>query len=116
MDTVVQMTDLKTFMSMPQSIFLQSGNTNYALGCMLTYYFFHLDGEGDASRMKAYLQELQSGVKELTARQKLLDGRTYKKLSEDFSKGMRKYGIKIKCKEVLESKEGEEKTEAGDEG
>lgn len=108
----IKMTDLKSFMSMPQSSFLKSPNTNYGLGCLLTYYFYHLDGKGDAARMKAYLKELQSGTKEPQAREKLLDGRTYTEVGEDFAKGMRKYGIKIKCEKSVEPKE--EEAEAGD--
>lgn len=92
----ITMIDMETFMSMSQDRFMSNANTNYALGCMLTYYFYHLDGAGDAARVKAYLKELLAGVDEAKAREKLLDGRTYVQMGEDFAKGMRKYSIKIK--------------------
>ncbi|MES2705324.1 MAG: hypothetical protein V4726_01860 [Verrucomicrobiota bacterium] len=92
----IQMIDMESFMAMSQDKFMTNGNTNYGLGCMLAYYFYHLDGNGDAARVKAYLKELLAGVKEEKAREKLLDGRTYVQMGEDFAKGMRKYSIRIK--------------------
>lgn len=92
----ITMPDLQSFMGMSQASFMKKANVNYGLACLLTYYFYHIDGEGDAARMKAYLKELQAGVPEDKARAKLLDGRTWTQLGEDFAKGMRKFTIKIK--------------------
>lgn len=94
----ITMVDLETFMTMSQGTFMKNGNTNYGLACLLTYYFYHVDGEGDAARMKAYLKDLQAGIPEAKAREKLLDGRSWTQLGEDFAKGMRKFTIKIKYK------------------
>ncbi len=46
------------------------------MGCLLTYYWYHQDGKGDAARIKEYLKLLQTGVSEEQAREKLLNGRS----------------------------------------
>ena len=95
----ISMPRLEKFMTMDQREFLFKANKNYGLGCLLTYYFYHEDGEGDAARIKAYLKALQDNVKELKAREHLLAGRSWEELEKDFAAGMRKSGIKLEFKD-----------------
>ncbi len=94
---------------------------NYGFSALLFYYFAHLDGKGDGARLKRWMRELQEtqrmGVKvradaspaELEAARrklstmradyhydKLLDGRSWSELEEEFSKKVKKnLGIEV---------------------
>jgi hypothetical protein len=93
--TDLKMPRLERFMTLTYREFLSNSRLNYGIGCLLTYYWYHQDGSGDAARIKEYLKALQAGVAEAKAREKLLDGRTWEQLETEFTKGMRKAGVKI---------------------
>lgn len=98
------MVDLETLMALtPQqwAAELQSarGANNYLSALILTYFFYHFDGEGEAEGMKAYLQaaeQMQRGddVQKLVGTH-LLRGRSYDELQEELIRAFRKKGIKI---------------------
>ncbi len=87
---------LKNFMSQTYAQFVSNPQFSYGMGTLLTYYFYHLDGRGDAARIKAYVQALQDGSPEPSAREKLLDGRSWSQLEAEFTAAMTKLGIKVK--------------------
>jgi hypothetical protein len=72
---------------------------NYGSAGLLTYYFYHLDGNGDAANIIAYLREIEnvkSNEEEQAAVKKhLMRERTYAQLGEDVKKALRKEGIDI---------------------
>ncbi len=72
---------------------------NYGSAGLLTYYFYHLDGKGDAVNVIAYLREVQnakSAAEEQAAVKKhLMRERTYAQLAEDVKKALRKEGLDI---------------------
>ncbi len=94
--TKIILPPLKEFMLQEYSNFTGSrGNINYGCGMLITNYFFHLDGEGDGKRVKAYLKALHGGKDAEKSLDILLDGRTFQKLEEDVSKGWSRKGIDI---------------------
>ena len=95
----ITMPRLKAFMTQSYQSFTSDSNFNYGVGCLLTYYFYHQDGTGEAERIKRYLDALQRGVAENAAcDQFLLDGRTWEELEEEFRKGMRRFSVRIEYK------------------
>jgi len=76
-----------------------SATENYGSAGLLTYYFYHLDGRGDAANIIAYLREVQNakGAEEEQAAVKkhLMRERTYAQLAEDVKKALRKEGLDI---------------------
>ncbi len=58
---------LEQFMNQSRMEFQQAqgkaGHFNYAFATLLTYYFLHLDGKGDAAPITAWMQHLQSTPK-----------------------------------------------------
>lgn len=91
----LKMPSLERFMTLSYGEFLANSRFNYGMGCLLTYYWYHQDGKGDAARIKEYLKALQSGVPEIKAREKLLDGRTWDQMEDEFAKGMKRMGVKL---------------------
>jgi len=71
-------------------------NFNYGFGLVLTTYFLHLDGDGDAKRVKEFLKALRAGKTREDALKVLLDGRTYEEMEEAISKGWKRKGVEIK--------------------
>lgn len=72
---------------------------NYGSAGLLTYYFYHLDGKGDAANMIAYLRSLETvknnEEEQAAVKTHLLRERTYAQLAEDVRKGLRKEGLDI---------------------
>jgi SLA1 homology domain 1, SHD1 len=96
LSTKIVLPPLKEFMLQEYSNFTGSrGNINYGCGLLITNYFFHLDGEGDGKRVKAYLKAIHDGKNAEKSLDILLDGRTFEKLEEDVSKGWSRKGIDI---------------------
>jgi hypothetical protein len=56
--TKIQLPPLKDFMFQEYDAFLENPKLNYGCGLLITTYFFHIDGAGDAKRIKAFLQKL----------------------------------------------------------
>lgn len=63
-------------MNMPYSQFTgENANLNYGLAALMAYYFYHMDGKGDARRIKNYMKAIQSGTSERKLRNSsLTDG------------------------------------------
>ena len=97
--TDISAPDLKSFMTMDYGEFTGSkANFNYGMGALLTTYFIHLDGEGDAKRLKEFVKKLReigdSGNVE-DAFAELLDGRTWDEMEEAISKAWGRKGVDI---------------------
>lgn len=87
---------LEKFMSMDYKSFTgENGNFNYGFGLLLTTYFFHLDGDGDAKRMKAYLQGLATGKQGKASLEPLLDGRSWEKLEKDVAAALKRKRVEV---------------------
>ncbi len=87
---------LRDFMLMSYDAFTgQRANFNYGFGLVLTTYFLHLDGDGDAARMKEFLKLLRAGKRGEEAIVALLDGRTFRQLEEDISKAWKRKRVEI---------------------
>lgn len=91
---------LKQFMEQPMAEFQSASGKemqfNYGMSMILFYYFAHIDGRGDAARLKRWMRALQNGECGTTEYDRLLDGRTWKQLEKDVSKGVKsKLGITI---------------------
>lgn len=90
---------LEAYMNMPYEQFTGSqANLNYGLAALMAYYFYHMDGNGDAKRVKAYIKAVQSGTNEKEAQKLLLDGRTYEELAKEIEQKWRRAGVKIHFK------------------
>lgn len=74
-------------------------SANYGSAGLLTYYFYHLDGKGDAANMIAFLRQVQNAKgneeEQAAVKSHLLRERTYAQLAEDVKKALRKEGIDI---------------------
>ncbi len=75
--------------------FTEQGNLNYGVAALVMYYFFHMDGAGDARNIKEFLKKLKSGVMPPEAYQALLAGRTFEQLEEDIYQAWRGRGIRL---------------------
>lgn len=92
----VRMPALKDFFLMSYQEFTgPRANFNYGMGLVLTTYFLHLDGEGDAARLKSFLRALRTGKSGEDALKVLLDGRGYRELEEDIAKAWKRKGLDI---------------------
>lgn len=72
-----------------------NANFNYGFGLILTTYFLHLDGDGDAARIKEFLQALRDGKEGEDAILVLLGGRDYKTMEKQISDAWKRKGIEI---------------------
>ena len=72
---------------------------NYGSAGLLTYYFYHQDGNGDAANIIAYLRAIEAAGNEANesalAKKHLLRDRTYEQLAVDVKKGLKKEGIEV---------------------
>lgn len=76
-----------------------SASENYGSAGLLTYFFYHIDGKGDAANMIAFLRQVQNAKtneeEQAAVKSHLLRERSYSQLSEEVKKGLRKEGIDI---------------------
>lgn len=94
--TDVNLPSLEAFMSLPYNRFAGgNGNFNYAVGLLLTYYFIHFDGDGDAVNFKAYKRALLAGKGRDEATGILLNGRSFAELEKDVAREWRRYGVRF---------------------
>lgn len=94
--TEIRAMDLKKFMTMAYADFTGTdSNANYGMAALITTYFIHLDGEGDAARLKAFLRKAREDTDIEVAFAALLDGRTWDQLEADISKGWGRKRVKI---------------------
>jgi hypothetical protein len=73
---------------------------NYGSAGLLTYYFYHLDGKGDAAGIIGYLRELEAAGREqadepAAAKKHLLRERTFDQLAADVQKALKKEGVSV---------------------
>jgi hypothetical protein len=72
---------------------------NYGSAGLLTYFFYHLDGKGDAAHMIAFLREVENvksdAESEAAAKKHLLRERSYEQLADEVKKAFRKEGVTI---------------------
>ncbi len=93
--TEIQLPALKTFMLQTYESFLEQAGLNYGAGLLITYYFLQMDGEGDAKRVKAFLQALRGGKTGEDALAVLLDGRSFEELEKEITKAWKRRGIEL---------------------
>lgn len=94
--TEIHLASLEHFMNLPYSEFVSTDpNFNYAVGLLLTYYFIHFDGEGDAANLKAYLRCLLDGKSRDEAHAVLLKGRSFKELEQDVERAWRRHDVRF---------------------
>jgi hypothetical protein len=91
----IKMASLEAFMVQPYSQFTSNGQYNYGCALLISDYFFHMDGEGDAKRIKAYLKALHEGKDAVKSFPLLLDGRTFPELEADIAKAWSRKGVKF---------------------
>ncbi len=91
--TEISLPALKTFMLQDYQTFLSRASVNYGSALLITTYFLHLDGEGDARRMKGFLRGLHEGKKGEEALEALLDGRTFEELEADIIREWGRKGV-----------------------
>ena len=68
---------------------------NYASASLLTYYFYHLDGNGDCAAMLKYLSALKQGVPEVEAVKILLGERSMADLERDVVNAFEQHNIHL---------------------
>jgi hypothetical protein len=73
-----------------------AANANYSSAAILTYYFYHLDGNGDAAHVIAWLRDLERGRLPAEALEEhLVRGRNPEKLANDIVKAFHLIGMKV---------------------
>ncbi|MAS94495.1 MAG: hypothetical protein CMO55_14950 [Verrucomicrobiales bacterium] len=88
--------DLQEYFMQPYEDFVANANLNYGLAALIAYYFFHMDGEGEAKNIKAFLKGLKEGKKAPEMFEPLLAGRSWDEMEEDIYRGWRSRGVEIK--------------------
>ena len=96
--TEIEMPRLEGWMKQSYGKFLSHAARNYGVATLVVYYFFHMDGNGDAANIKAFLRKLKEDASPTETQEALLNGRTYKELEDQISKAWRSRGIKITFK------------------
>jgi hypothetical protein len=91
--TEISLPALKEFMLQEYSDFLEQPQLNYGSALLITTYFLHMDGDGDAKRIKAYLKALHDNKDAEEALSILLDGRTFEQLTKDIVKAWGRKGV-----------------------
>lgn len=91
--TEIKLPKLRTFMMQSYEGFLARPQISYGCGLLITTYFFHMDGNGDGARIKAFLKALRAGKEGDEALAVLLDGRTFDQLEKDIIKSWKSKGI-----------------------
>lgn len=87
---------LKDFLLMPYNQYSgANANFNYGLGLLLTHYFLHMEGGGQAIRITRFLKGQQAGSQGEPALNPLLGGGTYEKLEGEISAAWARMGVQI---------------------
>lgn len=75
---------------------IDTSQRNYVSCAILTFYFYHLDGEGDARNFINYLKDLQlDTLQRLAAQRHLIRGRSYSEIEKELSQKMRRFGLEL---------------------
>ena len=99
--TKITMPPLEKFFMQEYSTFLANAQRNYGCSTLLVYYFFHMDGEGDAKRIKAFLKAMHEGKEGKEALNSLLDGRSFQQLEKEIQEAWSRKGLDISFDGVL---------------
>lgn len=91
--TKIRLGPLKTFMTQPYASFTGNAGHNYGCGLLIANYFFHMDREGDAARIKKFLKVLKEGKDGDDALNVLLDGQTWAELEAEIAKAYSRKGV-----------------------
>ena len=89
----IKLPRLRDFMLQPYEAFTANGPLNYGSGLLITCYFMHMDGDGDAKRLKAMLKAIRDGKDSEEALKVLLDGRSFEELEKEITKAWRRKGV-----------------------
>lgn len=100
------MVDLELLMNMENEQWIAAmsrlrGSTaaNYGSAALLVYYFYHLDGTGNAANMIAFMRAVEAATsyeeEEALVKKHLLRDRTYAQLAAEVKSAFRKEGIDI---------------------
>ncbi len=88
---------LRDFMLMDYRGFsAHNGNLHYGLSLLLTHYFFHMEGDGKATRITAFLKGLREGGHSEAALAPLLGGGSWEKLESEISTAWGRKGVNIR--------------------
>ncbi len=93
----IRIGSLKDFMLQLYESFKASGkgNFNYGCGLLISNYFLHMDGRGDAARIKAFLKAMKEGKRGEAALAVLLDGRSWQQLEAEIAAAFAKEGVTL---------------------
>lgn len=91
----IKLPRLREYMLQPYEAFLANAPLNYGSALLITYYFMHMDGEGDAKRLKAMLKAIRDGQDAEQALKALLDGRSFEELEKEITKAWRRKGVEF---------------------
>ncbi len=98
--TEIAVPPVEAFMNQAYSSFSGgAANRNYGLGLLMVHHFFHFDGQGDARRIRAFLNALNRRQPMETAMAALLDGRTFKQVEQEIAAAWRAKGLTIRFPE-----------------
>ncbi|MEX2382651.1 MAG: hypothetical protein WD490_09725 [Opitutales bacterium] len=97
----VSMTAVRDLMTMSEREWVDafpagSSEINYFSSFLLTYFFIHQDGRGDASRLFNYFRALERGEDPARAKNWLLGGRSYDQLTADIERSFQPKGYRIR--------------------
>lgn len=91
----IKLPRLRDFMLQPYEAFLANSKVNYGSALLITYYFMHMDGDGDAKRLQAMIKAIRDGKDPEEALKALLDGRTFEQLEEELAKAWNRKGVEF---------------------
>ena len=87
---------LERFLTMSYAEFVgPQAMLHYGFGYLLTHYFFHMDGRGDAAAITTFLEALRAGKPRETALEALLAGRTFPELERQVAAAWKAKGVTI---------------------
>jgi hypothetical protein len=89
----IKLGSLRNWMLQPYSSFTSRSQVNYGCGLLITNYFFHMDRNEDAARIKNFLKALNEGKDGEDALNVLLDGQTWEQLEEEIAKAYSRKGV-----------------------
>jgi hypothetical protein len=91
--TDIKLGSLRDWMLMPYSSFTGNAQINYGCALLITNYFFHMDRDEDAARIKKFLRAIKEGKEGDEALAVLLDGQTWEELESDIAKAYSRKGV-----------------------
>jgi hypothetical protein len=89
----IKLGSLRKWMLQSYESFTSNSQVNYGCGLLITNYFFHMDRNEDAARIKNFLKALHEGKDGDDALNVLLDGQTWEQLEEEIAKAYSRKGV-----------------------